>query len=227
VARLAEAFGGPLLTGGLLRASERQSHLETWGQLALSLGLAWDITPPWFAADPGRLPAGVAAWIDDVRSRRRPIWVVHPGGRLPTKRWPVGHFRKVLEDLFAAEGSAVIVVSPSGEESPHPIGVGQLAVETPTHASLAAVLSVADFVLCNDSYAGHVAAALGKPTFAIFGSGEPDWFAPSGNRARAIPGAACPHRPCIDRCVFSTPRCLVDLSPAEVAGALRAGGARF
>ena len=59
-----------------------------------------------------------------------------------------------------------------------------------------------DGVLCNDSLASHLAAAVGVPVATIFGSGDPAWFAPHGNAHLVIAANACPYRPCVDRCAM-------------------------
>ena len=79
------------------------------------------------------------------------------------------------------------------------------------------LVQTADHVLCNDSLVSHLAAALGKPVWTIFGSGNPNWFAPFGNEKRVIASDICPYRPCIDRCLYASPICLEAVSVAQVA----------
>jgi heptosyltransferase-2 len=77
-------------------------------------------------------------------------------------------------------------------------------------------LAGCDAVLCHDSFPAHLAAALGKPVVTIFGSGEPDWFAPFNNRQRVVQKRVCPLHPCIDRCGMPRYICLDEIQPAEV-----------
>ncbi|MFM8229921.1 MAG: glycosyltransferase family 9 protein, partial [Chthoniobacterales bacterium] len=83
--------------------------------------------------------------------------------------------------------------------------------------SLASALAASDAVVCHDSLPGHLAAALGKPVVTIFGSGEPDWFAPWANRERAVQKRVCPLHPCIDRCGMDSYLCLEAVSVDDVA----------
>jgi ADP-heptose:LPS heptosyltransferase len=88
--------------------------------------------------------------------------------------------------------------------------------------TLLQITSQADACLANDSFAAHLAAAFGKPVVTVFGSGEPDWFAPFGNRQRVVATKACPHHPCIDRCVMPTYVCLESVTQTQVVSALQA-----
>jgi len=82
--------------------------------------------------------------------------------------------------------------------------------------SLASALAAVDALVCHDSLPGHLAAALGKPVVTVFGSGEPDWFSPWGNRERAVQKRVCPLHPCIDRCGMDSYLCLDAVSVDDV-----------
>jgi ADP-heptose:LPS heptosyltransferase len=84
-----------------------------------------------------------------------------------------------------------------------------------------AALDRADAVLCHDSMPAHLAAALGKPVITIFGSGEPDWFAPWNNRDRVVQLRVCPLHPCIDRCGMDRYLCLEAVEVGDVLAQLQ------
>ncbi len=48
------------------------------------------------------------------------------------------------------------------------------------------LLRVSDLVVCNDSGGMHVAAALGTPVVAVFGTTDPDVTGPLGRRTRIV-----------------------------------------
>ena len=54
------------------------------------------------------------------------------------------------------------------------------------------------------------------PCVTIFGSGEPDWFAPWNNRDRAVQQRVCPLHPCIDRCGMDSYLCLDAVTVKDV-----------
>jgi len=219
VERIFAACGVTLLTSPLYRSSITESHFSNWHRLAESLNLTLATDPPWLDATTFPLPDTLRDFVTTHRKAGRPIWVLHPGGRLPTKRWPQERFQELLKGPLASH--AVIIVEPPGESAPSPVGEYQVSIAASRHQELAATLRCADFVLCNDSYPAHLAAALGKKTFTIFGSGEPAWFAPYGNAERVIQKDVCPFHPCIDRCVMPSFVCLEAVSTAQVESRLQ------
>jgi ADP-heptose:LPS heptosyltransferase len=112
----------------------------------------------------------------------------------------------------------LLEILPTGDEPVTPEHVRKL--NTPDLASLVAALQGADAVLCHDSLPAHLAAALGKPVVAIFGSGEPDWFAPWNNRDRVVQRRVCPLHPCIDRCGMDSYLCLDAVEMKDVLAQL-------
>ncbi len=217
VARIA---GIPLINEPLHRGSRSESHLQNWHRIAGHLGIPFSLTPPWIAGEM-ELPEAARQFVEAQKSAGRRLWILHGGGRLPTKRWPVDRFQELLKTFFADSGRPVLIVGSPGEPCPEPVGPLQLRLICTSHRMLAAALASADAVLCNDSYPAHLAAALGKTVYPIFGSGEPDWFAPWENRQNVIRKAVCPHHPCIDRCVMPSIVCLDAITPADVAERLQ------
>lgn len=204
---LGEAIlGSPLLNLPLDRHHEDQPHLACWQQLASALGFAMVEHLPWFPApQPG---AVIDQFVHRARQAGRKVLVVHPGARLPTKRWPADRFAALLQRLDDAGGTSVIVIAPPGEACPATSGEHQMAYPSRDWREMASALAVSDVVLANDSFASHTAAALGKKVLTIFGSGNPSWFAPYGNFDGVLASEVCPHRPCIDRCVMPSPVCI-------------------
>lgn len=214
--------GRPVLTHPLDRASPDQHHLQDWEQLAQALGIVPDDSVPWLLTG-GSLPAPAKDFLATQAGKK--ILLLHPGGRLPTKRWPF--FPELLARLAPREDLAVLILQPPGESAPEPGGPNQHLVHAADWSALFAVFSTADAVVANDSFASHLAAALGKPVVAVFGSGNPAWFAPWKNRALVAATDVCPFRPCIDRCVMPSVVCLesvtVELVESRLRTALNAG----
>ena len=104
-----------------------------------------------------------------------PYLCVHPGGRLPLKRWPCDRWailcdrmidRFQLPLLLLSAGTEIgLVREITGLMRNRPI---ILAGET-TIRQLSGVIAQASLLVCNDSAPMHIAAALGTPTVAIFG----------------------------------------------------------
>ena len=149
------------------------------------------------------------------------VVVLCPGAAFgPAKRWPAEHFGEVAAACLAA-GRAVWIVGTQAERSI----CGVIAERAPGAVNLAGrtdlatvidLLSVADCVVANDSGLMHVAAALGRPVIALFGSTSPNFTPPLSDRAVVLREPQ-PCSPCFQRtCPLGHLRCLVELSPARV-----------
>lgn len=217
---LSRIFGAlrrsPLLTHPLRKFDANQHHAQSWRQLAAALGFEVDEHLPWIDPAPFSSPLPRIAFPNTPR----PVFALHAGGRLPTKRWQ--GFQEVLKSFFAPSGLPVVIIAPPDEPHPAPQGSNQVVLPTPDLQTLLQVASQADAFLTNDSFAAHLAAAFGKPVVTVFGSGQPDWFAPFGNQNRVVRSNACPHHPCIDRCVMPSFVCLESISQSQVQEALEA-----
>lgn len=100
-------------------------------------------------------------------------------------------------------------------------GTGAVVSTGNTMTELCSCLLSASVAVGNDSGGIHLAAFLGVPSVALFGSTSPAWTAPSGTRVKIIRGSAeC--SPCFSRsCRLKTPQCLESIDPEEVANAVR------
>lgn len=201
----------PLLTTSLHRVEPSQHHLRCWEQLAEACGVICDYSSPW-------INAASTENAMELRSKAsvsgRRLLAVHACARLPSKQWSLEKWRALcaLPSVRAKFDLLEIVPAdnqPQIPDMPH--------VVTADTESLAAVLVGADALVGHDSFPAHLAAALGKPVVTIFGSGEPNWFAPWNNRARAVQRRACPLHPCIDRCGMDSYLCLEAVSVDDAA----------
>ena len=83
---------------------------------------------------------------------------------------------------------------------------------------LVGVLAGASLVLSNDSGVMHLAAALGRPTVAIFGSTSPVWTSAAAPWVENL-YAAYPCSPCFRRTCPIGYGCLHAITAEEVIGA--------
>ncbi|HVU33024.1 MAG TPA: glycosyltransferase family 9 protein [Opitutaceae bacterium] len=116
----------------------------------------------------------------------RRVLLVHPGSRSAMRVWPADRFAAIID--FAQdelEAQVVLVGGPADEAILQAIR-GQvrthlLNVPGPLSISrLAALAQLSDAVLCHDSGPMHVAAAVGTPVIAIYGSQNAALFRPTG-----------------------------------------------
>jgi ADP-heptose:LPS heptosyltransferase len=194
----------PLLTQWLHRESPRQPHFRCWQQIAEALDVPYDVSVPWIAAK------------DNTAQQRgpRPVLAVHAHARLPSKQWPLHRWRELAAATPLTEKFEIVEILPEGADPVTPDKVRKIS--TPSLVSLVTALQGADAVVCHDSFPAHLAAALGKPVVTIFGSGEPDWFAPWNNRDHVVQRRVCPLHPCIDRCGMDSYLCLDTVASGDV-----------
>jgi len=183
-----------------------------------------------------QLEAGArAAALQPLGLQEQGYYVFAPGAEYgPAKRWPEGHFAALAAQLAlpvvllgSAKESALCAqiaaqASALGALPPH-----DLSGRTSLDQALA-VIAGARAMVSNDSGLMHVAAALGVPQVAVFGSSSPLHTPPLSPRAQVLwlksdasyqPPLDC--APCFQRaCPLGHTRCLVDIRPERVAGYL-------
>lgn len=144
------------------------------------------------------IPALIRARVGEQLSGfRSPRIVLIPGAaRGPSKRWPPERFAEAGRKLAGEWGGSVLVCG-GGDERDLCEEVARMAggVSLAGRTSLqewAALLSLSQFVLCNDSGGMHLAAAVGTPGIAIFGKTDPEVTGPMGGRIRVLRAATGP-----------------------------------
>jgi ADP-heptose:LPS heptosyltransferase len=106
---------------------------------------------------------------------------IHPGASVPEKRWPLDRFREVTNFVAQRSGRrALIFVDPSGYGAALGEADGVISAKVDLRRMMA-LLDRCAILVCNDSGPMHLAAGLGVPTVAMFGSGISRSFAPLGD----------------------------------------------
>lgn len=149
----------------------------------------------------------------------------------PAKRWPSRHYAALAAERMAAGDRVVLLGSPKDAEVGAEIaglaaGVVDITGQTRLEDAID-ILSAARFAVCNDSGLMHVAAAVGVPVVAVYGSTSAENTPPLSERAEIVSlNLAC--SPCHAKvCPLGHLDCLETLGPERVAAAARrvAGGA--
>jgi lipopolysaccharide heptosyltransferase I len=152
---------------------------------------------------------------------------VLPGARWESKRWRAERFAELIERLHA-DGFPQCVLLGAAEDRPvadrviaatH--GAAVDLVGRTSLRELAAVLSLAELVICNDSGPMHIAAAFGRPLVALFGPTNPARTGPYDPSARVVQlPLECV--PCYRReCPLLHHNCMVQLEVEAVMQAVR------
>ncbi len=114
--------------------------------------------------------------------------LVHPGSRSAHRVWPVERFAAVCDRLQDERGVQVFLTAGPGErpllDAIRRHARSHLVVLEPAAhvGALAALAAQFDAFLCHDSGPMHIAAAVGTPVVALFGSQNATIWRPVGER---------------------------------------------
>lgn len=146
----------------------------------------------------------------------------------PAKRWPLERFAEAARQVTEGAGRDVVwvLVGVAGEredsqrleEAMSGLEVENLVGRT-SLSELIDVLRGCDLLLSNDTGTMHLAALLGVPVVAVFGSTEPTWTRPMG-RQHVIVREKVECSPCFLRECPLDFRCMNSITSERVAGAV-------
>ena len=163
-------------------------------------------------------------------SIEKPVLALCPGAEFgPAKRWPARHFGAVAVDHVRRGGSVWLLGGAADAAAGHCI-TQDMDVEIRQHVEdltgstsledVIDLLSLSSAVVSNDSGLMHVAAALGVPLVALYGSTSPTFTPPLAGEA-VILSESLSCSPCFARiCPLGHTDCLEKLAPSRVTAAL-------
>lgn len=156
----------------------------------------------------------------------QPILALCPGAEFgPSKCWPDSHYAYVANQkiragwavwIFGSHKDAAIADRIQSRTQQQCVN---LCGKT-TLSEAVDLLSLANYVVTNDSGLMHIAAALDRPLIALYGSTSPDFTPPLSSQAKIIKKhLAC--QPCFERiCPLKHHHCMQLLSPDSVLQAM-------
>ena len=171
--------------------------------------------------------------LDGLGSSEILIGLGPSGGHSVLKQWPLEYFVELGCHLHQKHGARLLFVGGPGDEEmgkklAHSIGASAIDLTGKmTLRQMAAVIKRCRVYVGNDSGPTHVAAAMGVPTVAIFGSSCPHRFHPGEHTALLWLDLPC--GPCqstdhtLNRCkscIYDRPRCLIEITPEIVEQAV-------
>lgn len=160
-------------------------------------------------------------------NKRKPILAFCPGAAYgPAKRWPARYFAEVAKQKTADGYQVWLFGGPDDQSVCDEIDAlsGNQCVNLGGKTSLIEMvdlLSLAKHVITNDTGPMHVAAALGVPLIALFGSSSPYFTPPLSDKVQIISIDDLPCKPCFERvCPLGHMKCLNDITPGQVLALL-------
>lgn len=158
----------------------------------------------------------------------RPVVAFMPGAEYgPAKQWPIDYYAMLAQQL-SHEGYGVWVLGSRKEQAAGEVIATQGGSAVRNLCGATQLVDTIDLLaLCrgavsNDSGLMHIAAAVGTPLVAIYGSSTPAYTPPLTKRVQILyRGLAC--SPCFERvCPKGHTECLTGIAPQQVVAALRA-----
>ena len=166
--------------------------------------------------------ARIEAW----RAQGLPVVGVAPVAAWELKRWPLAHFRTLMEAYVARTGGGLLVFGGPRDADAHALaaGLGGHALSLVGRTSLlesAHLASLCDTVVANDTGMTHLSEAAGVDVVALFGPTSRELGYYPTRPGSAVVERPLPCRPCTrmgeGRCTHPLPRaCLVTITPDEV-----------
>jgi ADP-heptose:LPS heptosyltransferase len=148
--------------------------------------------------------------------------LLHPGARLPSRRWPSQRFAAVGRALQAAGWRVAVTGSPDERALTQAVlqelGAGATDLTGLTSlGGLAALLSRTPLLICNDTGISHVAAAVGARSVVVASGSDVRRWAPLDAARHRVLAHQTPCRPCAHACCpYPDHPCATGVSVQEV-----------
>jgi ADP-heptose:LPS heptosyltransferase len=162
-------------------------------QLVATLGVAPPPATPRLQLTAAELALAQPFFIEhQLDPQRDRLVVLHPGSGSAAKRWPLANVATVIDALAEQAGVTLTIVTGYAEETIATELRSLLRRAQPLLAEnwpltpTAALMAYAAVFIGNDSGLTHLAAALGRPTVAIFGPTDPEIWGPRGEHVTIV-----------------------------------------
>lgn len=153
----------------------------------------------------------------------KPVLVICPGAEFgPAKQWPAAYFATVSKEILDRGWQVWIMGSASDAEVARIISDAvknkdliDLCGKTLLEEAID-LISLANYVVSNDSGLMHIASALDKPLAAIYGATSPEFTPPLSSKAKTVlTDIEC--APCFERhCPLEHHNCMKTILPEKV-----------
>jgi heptosyltransferase-2 len=109
---------------------------------------------------------------DDLQASTKKTIAIAPGSVWFTKKWPTEYYKELLRNLVEMNYGIILIGSKDEEDICNEIMPTKNSINLAGKLSLlesAAIISICDLMICNDSGALHIANAMQTDVFAFFG----------------------------------------------------------
>ncbi len=156
-----------------------------------------------------------------LKNENRYAAIIPGAARGDSKRWPTEYFAEIGQYLIKQGIELLILGSPGESQLCQMVAdsCGNLAVNLAGKTSLpdfAAVLSLCELTVCNDSGGMHLASAVGSKVIAIFGLTDPIKTGPLGENCKVVAAEGVEVSRDISRSSERATDCLRSIKPEKV-----------
>jgi ADP-heptose:LPS heptosyltransferase len=140
---------------------------------------------------------------------------INTGEMAPHRRWPVEHFRAVVEGLLHRPGLRILLIG--GPNDRAAVDAFQASLSDAAAVinlagrislrELVALMKMSDLYLGNDTGPLHFAACAGLPVLAVFGPESPEVYGPPATPRNTVLYRAEPCGPCLNVYTDKHSRC--------------------
>ncbi len=215
---------GFLLSHGVRRRDDIMKGHQVEYYLAILRGMGWEAKSkdPTLFVDPKEIENLGAVLLTNGINEGDFVVALSPGAIYgPAKRWPAERFAQIGDWATEKWGAKVLILGSEGEKEiceGVSVAMKQPALDLSGMTSLPGAMALikrCGFFVTNDSGLMHVAAAIGVPLVAIFGSTDPIATGPRGPKARIVQHETeC--APCLKPECPEDYRCMLSITPEEV-----------
>jgi len=211
--------GGYFLTDALLPEGKNRHRVDTWLGLLSHLGIGTDKYSPSLYITQGEEKTARNFLIKQGIKNGELLVGIHPGAKIKSRCWPLANFAAVAEQIRNTLGAKIVVfIEPDGYGEEIPIGGEFIKAKIPLR-EMVCLVKLIDLLVCNDSGAMHIAAAVDTKTLSIFGPGDYKRIGPYGTGHTIIADNEVDCRPCFDSCKHNKALCLNKISVDMVVNA--------
>jgi len=204
--------GGYFLTDALLPKGKNRHRVDTWLDLLTHLGIEADKHKPTLYITQEEERTARNFLISQGIKNGELLVGIHPGAKIKSRCWPLANFARVAEHIRDSFGAKIIVfIEPEDYGEEIPIKGDFIKAKIPLREMISLVRLI-DLLVCNDSGAMHIAAAIDTKTLSIFGPGDYKRIGPYGTGHAIVADNEVNCRPCFDSCKHGKALCLNKIS---------------
>jgi heptosyltransferase II len=227
----------PLATPEAAATAQQAHQIHDYLHLVAALGADPAPLPPRLEVAPGEIRAARDAWLSHLANPQpqaaapqvRYLGLNPAAAYGPAKRWPAENFAAVAREVARQRQQCVWLAFGSASDLKRCDEIARLAGGRVTNLAgrtslreFMALLRLCRVLLTNDSGPMHVAAALGTPVVAPFGSTSPALTGPGlpGDRRHFLLQSDAPCSPCFRRTCPIDFRCMTGIAVERVVTAV-------